>query len=373
MPDYQRFTLKVSTLTPLHIGSGQTLLYEYDYAVYRNRTWRINDAALLEAQDVDDLKATEVLARTPPAQLLQDADYTEDSPFFRYVIRGTPRSEKTGAQLQEQLKDVFDRPYLPGSSLKGALRTTLAWYGWKDLHLKPSAGRLGQRSEWAAQSYEHEIFGGDPNHDFLRALQVEDSRPVDTSRLILINVDILNMEGGMGHNSIPVELEAVRGDTIFESTIKLDWALYSDWAKQNGLHLSGESWLRSLAKVVNEHARKQVERQLQWLKKANVPHLQSFYEQLYNARLSPHQFLLQLGWGTGWEDKTFGSHLQQDPAFMERILHDYRLSRARGRRVGDLFPLSRRIVVQATRAPDGRLMKEPRSPLGWVLVEMQPI
>lgn len=321
MPDYSRFSLKVSTLTPLHIGSGETLLYEYDYAVNHSRTWRINDAALLDAQQADDVQAAAILARTPPAQLLRASDFKEDSSLFRYVIRGAPRSGQTGAQLQEQLKNTFDRPYLPGSSLKGALRTALAWRAWLDLRLKPEVAKLGQRREWAAQTYEREIFGRDPNHDFLRALHVEDSQPVDQAKLVIINVDVLNLSGKTGASSIPVELEAVRGDTVFQAGIKLDWALYSDWAKKSGLKLSGEGWLRNLAAVANQHARQQIQDQLKWLKKAaNAGRLAGFYDQLARADLPEGAFLLQLGWGTGWENKTFGSHLQDDPAFMERLL-----------------------------------------------------
>lgn len=373
MPDYTRYSVKVSALTPVHIGSGETLLYEYDYAVEHGKTWRINDAALLEAQPVEDAKAAAVLARTPPAQLLNQADFKDDSSLFRYVIRGAPRSQQSGAQLQEQLKDTFDRPYLPGASLKGALRTVLAWYAWKELRLKPEVAKLGQRREWAAQTYEHEIFGRDPNHDFLRALQVEDSQPLKADRLVIINVDILNLSGTTAASSIPVELEAIRGDTVFQTGIKMDWVLYSDWAKSQGLKLSGEGWLRNLAKAANERARVQIQGQLDWLKKTpGVKRLTDFYNQLANANLGENVFLLQLGWGTGWEDKTFGSHLQDDPAFMERLLRDYRLARGK-RQAGDPFPKSRRVVVHVSRSQNGKLEKEPLSPLGWVLVEMAQV
>jgi len=40
MPDYALFTFRVTTLTPLHIGSGETLLNDYDYAIHQGRTWR---------------------------------------------------------------------------------------------------------------------------------------------------------------------------------------------------------------------------------------------------------------------------------------------------------------------------------------------
>lgn len=368
MPEYAIYTLKVSVLTPLHIGSGEDLLHEYDYAIHNGRTWRLNDAALLEAQDVDDPALAETLARTPPARLLRPADFRPDSPFFRYVIQGTPRSQAEGAQVREQLKDAFDRPYLPGSSLKGALRTALAWVAWGQMGLKPELGKLGRRREWAAQEYEHMIFGPNPNHDLLRALQVSDSQPVGVERLMLVNARVLNRTGTLGS---PIELEAIRPDTVFELTLKLDLALFDDWARRRELRLRGAEWLRNLPAVIQAHTRQRIAQEIAWFRDVgNGVRLRDFYEkQLGAARLGASQALLQLGWGTGWEGKTFGSHLQRDRAFLERVIRDYRLARGR-RQPGDPFPKSRRVLVTVVQDSQGRRRETPASPLGWVLVEM---
>lgn len=368
MPEYAVYTLKVSVLTPLHIGSGEVLLHEYDYAIHNGRTWRLNDAALLEAQDVDDPALADTLARTPPARLLRPADFRPDSPFFRYVIRGTPRSQAEGAQVREQLKDAFDRPYLPGSSLKGALRTALAWYAWDQRELKPDPGKLGRRREWAAQEYEHTLFGPDPNHDLLRALQVSDSQPVGADRLMLVNARVLNRSGALGS---PIELEAIRPDTVFELTLKLDLALFDEWAKRRGLNLRGVEWLQNLPGVVRAHARQRIKQEADWFRALEVgARLLNFYEkQLGAAQLGDNQALLQLGWGGGWESKTFGSHLRQDLHFLDQVIRDYRLARGR-RQPGDPFPKSRRVVVSFIQDNQGRRREVPASPLGWVLLEM---
>src|SRR5690606_18415556 len=117
-------------------------------------------------------------------------DFRDDSPLFRYVLQGTPRSSAEGAQVREQVKDAYDRPYLPGSSLKGALRTVLAWSIWRERKLQPDARQLQRRRAWAASSYEKAIFGRSPNHDLLRALQVSDSQPLDAAALMIANVRV---------------------------------------------------------------------------------------------------------------------------------------------------------------------------------------
>ena len=368
MAEYVIYDVNISLVTPVHIGNGRELLYDFDYAVHNGKTWRINEDALLDAQDVDDPRLAAQLAQTPPAQLLRPADFAPETGYFRYVLDGTPRSTASGAQLREQMKDPYDRPYLPGASLKGALRTALGWYAWGARKLQPEMRRVGRNPKWAGQEYEKELFGRDPNNDLLRALHVGDSEPLDADALMIINARVLNRGGGAGS---PIELEALRPDTNFKLTIKLDQALFAGWAKGAGLKLSGGNLLANLPKVVQQHSQDRVKREAAWFSQIRgAQRLAQFYTQLDGARLGSSRFLLQVGWGTGWDDKTFGSRLQTDKVFMERLIRDYRMARGR-REEGDPFPKSRRMVVSFNRAADGRVAETPGSPLGWVLVEMK--
>ncbi len=366
-PSYIVYDVTVSTLTPVHIGNGVELLNEYDYVIRNGRTWRINEDALLEAQDVEDPAVAERLARTPPGHLLEAQDFREDSGFFRYVLRGAPRATGEGAQLREQLKDVFDRPYLPGSSLKGALRTAIAWHAWAAARLQPDLRRLGHRRKWAGQGYERRLLGRDPNHDLLRALHVSDSQPLDPSALLILNARVITRGGNL---AAPIEMEAIRPDTEFKLTLKLDLALFSDWARRHGLNLRGQEWLEQLPAVVHAHAMDHAQREAAWFKGIRgAVTVAQFYQQLAGARPGRQRFLAALGWGTGWEGKTFGSRLQADKRFMERIVEDYSLARGR-RHPGDPFPKSRRVAVRIGRDPQGQVVEMPVSPLGWCLVEM---
>lgn len=372
MAEYTLYDVTISTLTPLHIGSGVELLHEYDYAIHDRRTWRIDELALLDAQEVDAgsddaVALAERLARTPPAQLLQPSDFREGSPLFRYVIQGTPRSSAEGAQVREQVKDAYDRPYLPGSSLKGALRTVLAWSIWRERKLQPDARQLQRRRAWAASSYEKAIFGRSPNHDLLRALQVSDSQPLDAAALMIANVRV---HGRGDQAGAPVEVEAVRPDMTFRLSVKVDRALFAAWAQRAELPAEGAQWLAALPRLVQGYTRQRLAREIAWFEQKRMVNIAQFYQQLAKARLGANRFLLQLGWGAGWESKTLGSHLQADGDFMERIVRDYRLARGR-REPGDPFPKSRRVAVAFARSREGRIHEQPAPPLGWCLVEMK--
>ena len=82
MTAYTLYDVTVSVLTPLHIGSGKDLLNEYDYAIRNGRTWRLNESALLDAQDVEDADTAALLGGRPPAELLQAQDFRPKSRFF---------------------------------------------------------------------------------------------------------------------------------------------------------------------------------------------------------------------------------------------------------------------------------------------------
>ena len=70
---------------------------------------------------------------------------------------------------RQQLRNGTGKPYIPGSSIKGAIRTALLniflgklQRNWREDELKNKRGNF---SDKAVQSI---IFGKDPNHDFMR-------------------------------------------------------------------------------------------------------------------------------------------------------------------------------------------------------------
>ena len=358
------YDVTISLLAPMHIGSGRELMRDYDYVTHGGKTWVMNgDAFLAHLQRPDGSFDDRILGR-PAAELLQPEDFRPGSAFFRYVLDGQPRAQGSGAVLREQYKDAFDQPYLPGSSLKGALRTVLAWHGFQTqkLHLDPANMRGGR--SWAGQELERSIFGRDPNHDLLRALLVADSQPQPSDRLQIVNAQVVT---GSETPGSPVELEAVRPDTIFHTTVTVDEFLHGD-AAEAALHFRDRwQWLADLPQIARDWAAQQLEKERDWHRARKYDHVGRLMHQMLNllkrGGLNANQFFLQVGWGGGWAAKTIGYPLQQDSQAWERLLGDKRLSPARiRRRAGDPFPKSRRVVIAN---------RQVAAPLGWCLVEMK--
>lgn len=361
------YNVSLTTLTPLHIGDGDELRQDFDFVVKGGRTYRLDEEALLAAKG--DLLVPNRSGKYPlPGKLLTEADF-RNAHYFRYVLAGQPRSTKIDARMKSYIKDVHDIPYVPGSSLKGALRTALAWTGWDEVKPQLDRNAVGRRRSWAGQPLERKIFGKDPNHDLLRSLQVSDLfGPQKAGEgLILVNAQVLTKKSA----GSPIELEALKGDVVLGGTITVDDTLFEDWAEAK-LHFSKRKhWLDELIPRVQKHSLARIEPLIEWFEVAeNGARMAAFYRQLAQAGLGPNQALLQLGWGSGWDGKTFWTHLQEDIYLFEQLVEDFRLHKHQQgsppRKPGDPFPRSKRAAMGVK---DGKAY--PLAPFGWVLLEMQ--
>ncbi|RLD03569.1 MAG: type III-A CRISPR-associated RAMP protein Csm5 [Chloroflexi bacterium] len=363
------YKINITTLSPVHIGDGNELRLRFDIAVKDGYTYRINEDTLLRAKEAQ-LRAPNRDGTYPlPGDLLRGDDWENDD-FFRYVLRGKPRSKKIYAEVKSFIKDINDRPYIPGSSLKGALRTALAWTGWDEVNPRVDRNSMGRRRNWAGQNIEKTLFGRNPNYDLLRALQVSDLfGPQEAGEgLMLVNAQVLTKKSA----GSPIEMEALRGDTSFHGTLKTDDSLFDmpearklDFAKR-------KHWLDELVARAQKHSRTRIKDLQLWYEDAGQTRVSNFYALLYDLAVNKNQALLQLGWGTGWDGKTFGSHLQEDPYLFEKIISDFRMHKrnrnAPPRQVGDAFPRSKRAVVKG-KGKDAIAL----APFGWVVFEMEKI
>src|SRR5690606_9946154 len=120
MDNFTHLEMTVQVLSPVHVGDGSELLRNIDYVVHQGRTWVVNQDALLERFiDAEGAFDRQLLGR-PVSELLRPDDFS-NSELFRYAMPGVP----TNRPLRSHIKDVFGHPYLPGSTLKGLLRTVM--------------------------------------------------------------------------------------------------------------------------------------------------------------------------------------------------------------------------------------------------------
>ncbi len=367
------YQLTITTLSPLHIGTGRTLQRDYDYVVHKGKTWVIDADALAQAAWSRGRTVFQQMVRgAPAAELLTASDYSEQSPLFRYILEGVPRSSKTGSEIQEQIKDAWDRPYIPGSSLKGGLRTALFSAAVEKFHPPINPREWSEWAKFAAQPLEHRVFspkappGKFPNYDLLRALQVSDSEPDEERRLQLLNVQVVSGK----KMASPIELEAIPRGVDFTATLTLDgFLLHGDVVARIGWEKQLARWLYRLPQVVNRFTAGLIEAQRRHWKNLPVPIRNFFFaeiERVVDRMDVNNEFIMQLGWGGGWDSKTLGALLTADEERFAQIVQRYKKQMLREGSFypGDRYPKSRRVVVRG---------EKPFQPLGWIKVRMERI
>jgi CRISPR-associated protein Csm5 len=241
--------------------------------------------------------------------------------------------------------------------------------------LQPDLNRLESSRFWAAQPVEREMFGRDPNHDLLRALQVGDSAPVgaDCLRLQRANIYPTASNTYRGRSKgLDVDIETLAKGTIFECPIHVPVELLADRGTPFDVRRRQElsewerraAWLENLARAGKRNAAALLEDEFHFFEgRTDVPAVHRFYRDTINAfpQLGKNEFFVVLGWGGGWHAKTLNRYLKRDPATFDRLVSRYRLNPTGTHKPGQPFPKSRHLL---------RVAEQPGPPLGWVKVTL---
>ncbi|MEW5827992.1 MAG: type III-A CRISPR-associated RAMP protein Csm5 [Chloroflexota bacterium] len=365
------YSATIQTISPVHIGDGNTLRQNFDFVTHNGKTWRLNEDEILRTFETQLRPDRAGHYPTPGELVLRDPANFQNPALFRYILQGVARSGKTYAELRSFIKDSQDRPFFPGSSLKGALRTALAWTGWSEVNLRLSRrSDVGNSKSWAARPLEKKLFGSDPNRDLLRALHVADlfGEEKPGGRLLVVNAQVLTPK----NTQSPIELEALPGDVTFKGSITVDETLFAPFADRELGFGNRRHWLEELTLRAQKHSQARIAQLADWFEHAdqNYHLVARFYRELSAASLPTNQALLQVGWGSGWDGKTFGSHLQADEYLFEQLVADFRMHKAGKdsppRKPGDAFPRSKRAAM---RVKDG--VARAVAPFGWVLLTLE--
>ena len=371
---------QLKTITPVHIGTGETLSQIDGF--YDNGRWhRIDIDAVLAAVPESDLN------RLTIAMGQRDFQWGRylptDQPSASYTLPCPEDPQET--EIREVIKDVFRCPMIPGSSIKGAIRTALLW-GFIDdddpeaqeafkhsvNYLKEQLQRRPNQN-WVGQGIERRVLGKDPNHDLMRVVQVSDTAPIPIEALemgvawtVTLNRDGELIQKREGNREYKTFVEQIRADQTFDFSIKIDKSLFGQREKRELGYSDRQEQVvcEELAEVCNFVAKGLADEEAKFYDYYRLPELANFYESLSNQieGLSAGGFVLPIGWGTGYLAKTVTQLLTgDDEDLMMKLRRHYRLGRSRsgGDYYDDEFPKTRRVLYDRQR---------PKSPLGWVQI-----
>lgn len=377
--------VRLTTLTPLHIGGREGALSPLEFVFFGDHCYVVSEeklATALQKAGKTDLfigwfSSFREENRQKPSlfgflreQALLNARFLEQ--VCTYAI---PTSIRVGNNLRPFSRNGFNRPFLPGSAVKGPIRTAFLYKSLKDLtpdlreelldipvahHLKvKDRDKQGFSRELDANFFQRFVLreGGeyDPHTDVFRCLRVTDSAPLSPDATQVEEIKVYSAPSKSPKN-YSIYAECLPAGSVVECELSVDEATLAEFKKRNQ-----KTWFETnfsvLEKMLNDPLKVWAEMgQDLWNREDKF-----FSRELRLSNVvmpqNEGQPMVRLGWGGG----LLGTSV--DMLLPDSMLQDLRntLFKPSGNTPA---PKSRRLAIQNDNQGDTK-----RIPLGWATVE----
>jgi len=325
--------ITIETITPVHVGSGKELMPDTEYLTFEEGDNRflvvIDHRKVLDIVGAENIQVwVNIVDRNESLKdYLQKRrpGLTMEQVASRIVTDFSNESTKNRT-LKEQLHTASNLPQIPGSSIKGAIRSALlAYYVNKKPELINNESALKDRNNrFSAKFMEGNIFGKTPNDDTMRFLRVGDaSFNVNT---ISVDMRLLNerYEGWVFKKGNRQLVECIPGSQKTNTRMKLDISTFKIKRPQNQ---TGFLDWKTLMRIVNNHTISLLKQEVDfWEPDEQVPEQFTRYmEDNIKELLSiaeacdENEAILRLGGNSGWDFIT-GGWIKK--AWKEEIIDD---------------------------------------------------
>lgn len=366
MSSYSRKRFVLRVLTPVHIGNG-TELSALEIVSSPKRTVVLNiDAALsrLPVGRAQNLSTGEGLLR-----MLEQFKIPIEEVSY-HILAGGLKLDRSG--LRQAIRDGAGRPLIPGSSTKGALRTSIITGKLKN-KMADGSTPLGKyvdnlrtkNPKFAAQTMESTLLRPGPNKgphgDLLRSLLVADATFSHSD----ISVSIVKT-ASPGRTPLQTKpyssfVESICAGSQAEVEIRLDYYLLRMEAQKMGFGHEEMSW-EQLSRWSLDHmvhllsVEKSYFRHLGWVGPANeIESLVSTMRSFPDGAIP-----LRMGWGVGWNTTTGGVATPNERCALIRQYRRIAKYDAKVYRDVHTFPKSRKILNADSSGGGGTM--------GWVVL-----
>lgn len=361
MVERMKYRYRIETVTPLHIGNGEKLT-PADYAVHNHTFYRVD---------------TDSLFRDPEFQsqtnsFIKSVRQRRNFSWKQFNLKLARRHPLYTIPVDEVIRSAYNvwafiktanRPFLPGSSLKGYLRTVifglLLFHHDKDFVTAPLTKglRQAQNAYEVSDLLERILFGADPQHDLMRGIQVGDSTPVSANAMKICETQVVQKgRSSWDHKGWREHLEVLPEGTTLKGEIVFDWPKITRALTDLAHSAVVENILHKFPEALRRFGAYKIKKEVDFysnisLRKATA--VKKFYDTLDH---DPESIYMQLGQQTGWRSKTAGDPLREkNPNLFRNIIsHFYDYNKGE-------FPKTRRLVAARRQ---GRFTLH--QPMGWV-------
>jgi len=257
------YNVKLEVLGPLFIGSGERIeKSEYIYDKVGSRIYIMDKLKMFKGlREIGYLKKyeKEVMSNNTGMRLSDFIEhfYIKPSVYskwatYSYNIDKKHSRDVGRMQIMTFVKDAYNRPYVPGSSLKGAIRNAVlnallienenkeivnSSINSIEETNKRIEGRKINKDKYLlgeAKDIERNLFikktHAKDEYSIFKGLIIGDSKPLDVEDMILCQkCDVFPKNQGKNKapNSLPIQRECIKPKTIIEFPVEIDTAIFN--------------------------------------------------------------------------------------------------------------------------------------------------
>ena len=365
-------SLGLEILTPVQAGSGANLAKNIDYMDSAGKVFVVDQERTFDAIAAGDSLLDSELSSVRLDDLVKLAGRR-----FGYALPPlSGQNHVPEREFREHVKDAFLQPYIPGTALKGAIRTVLFASIYKNFPESSYKDDLPKQSprvsaKMAAKKLTDNLFGKYPNHDLMRALHVGDA-VFGQNDLRLADIRWMNLTGKMEpykarwrdmptriskdrwQEAVGLHAETLALKSLATVTLQWDGFLLSNlaWHSSNPIPNVIPKGFDELRERLNAHATRRLQDEMAFYQQyGQTKPMEECKRLLALIDQEPQAAYLQLSWGSGWRGMT-GDWMREPTTATMRSLYP----EMRGRD-GMPFPKTRRLAVYEN---------SPCLPLGWI-------
>lgn len=360
----------LTTVTPIHIGNGESLSPYTDYVVGQRGTvylmdrQKVNDrlASLENSDEAIDEFVNRVMGHQNTGKPFSLKQFFEQHGIdYQELARSICQTDADikNEEIHETIKSA-SRPYIPGSSMKGAVKTALLYFHRKEKGYSAESAMMdiyGGKERKKSPNGE-DVFGS-YSEDVLKYLHISDTTLLAREDIGIVKTfpyHLIKKEA-----TIPITKEVIpenktlvfRLQSKSPKDVKLDRQFTYLYESED---FQGE---RQILQIMNQFSKQLIERELAVLRDFQVPHMKKIihvYEKIYEAATTYEKekngAVIRLGSGKTYFDNTVASLFSDKEVTM--LLKNLKMGGGR------LFPKTRTVIGS------GNLYD---SVLGWAYLE----
>lgn len=303
---------KIETITPVHVGSGVLFQKNTEFLQKGDYIGIIDEKKVLGIIGEEEINRwVNIIENKQPLlpYLKQRRPDLKLKDVCVRVMAVYSENINNAQSLKEQIHTGLGYPYIPGSSIKGGIRTAIFTSLVEKMPTSISEKLKNDRGKIDGSKISKELFGKDPNHDSMRFLQVGDA-VFDKGSTDIMNVASMNytFNSTSFNTSVAQLTEAIREDASTDFKLKIDLTKLNKNVqfgkiKTNVNFLHNE---KTLFQTINAHTKKLLVTEAEsWQEHSQFEIVENYIEMIERLagqcdECGDNEFILRLGHGSGW-------------------------------------------------------------------------